>query len=226
MPTFSDIQLMAYADGELPSDEAAAITAALATDSQLAQRIEQFAASRRALKQAFALPATAAALSPALLKLLAPPAAAAPSRNAVRRRSRWPMALAASLLLGLGVMSGYKLLKHAADNLSLALETLPSGEIHRTAEGEIVALSTLAAGDGSLCREYERSNASSSQRGLACREGEGQWRERVLAAPAALPPDAGGYQLAGGETVDAATALKARRLSLEEERQRLLQGWR
>ncbi|MES2684597.1 MAG: hypothetical protein V4650_13840 [Pseudomonadota bacterium] len=223
MPHFDDTQLMAYADGELPAAEAAAITTALAEDPALAARIERFAASRRALKQAFALPA-AEPLSPALLKLLAPPAATAAPRNAVRRRPRWPMALAASLLLGLGLMSGYKLLNPAADSLSLALETLPSGEIRRTAEGEIVALSTLAAGDGSLCREYERSSASTSQRGLACREGEGQWRERALAA--AVPPDAGGYQLAGGEPVDAAIALNARRLSLEEERQRLLQGWR
>lgn len=217
MPTFSDIQLMAYADGELPAAEAAAITEALDSDPTLAARIEHFAASRRALKRAFALPA-AAPLSPALQKLLAPAAAAPLPR---RPRARWPLALAASLVLGLGAVIGHQLTRPAPDALSAALETLPSGEISRSAGGEIVALSTLAAADGSLCREYERG----SQRGLACREPEGRWRERLLpAAPVTTEP--GSYQLASGEPVDAAIALKARRLNPEEERQLLRQGWR
>lgn len=222
MPTFSDIQLMAYADGELPTDEAAALTEALTADPALATRIEHFAASRRALKRAFALPA-ATPLSPALQKRLAPEAATPMPR---RHRARWPLALAASLVLGLGAVIGHQLTRPAPDALSLALETMPSGEISRSAGGEIVALSTLAAEDGSLCREYERSNAKGSQRGLACREPQGRWRERALPAVAATPPDSGSYQLASGEPVDAAIALKARRLSPEEERQLLRQGWR
>ena len=182
-----------------------------------------FAASRRVLKQAFELPP--AAMPPSLQKLLAAPAPPAASLKRHRRRARWPLALAASLLLGLGLVMGRSLQQPAPDALSLVLETLPSGELHRTAEGEIVALSTLAAADGGLCREYEHRRDGSAQRGLACREPGGHWHERALPAAPAPPPDADSYQLAGGEPVDAALALNARRLSLAEERQRLARRW-
>ena len=124
MTTFTDEQLMAYADGELAGAERAAVETAIATDPALAARVESYRAGRRLLKQRFAAVA-GEPVPQRLLDLLQPPAAsdkvvplrpraAAPVTAPRRTRPVWPMALAASLLLALGLAGGGWLLRGPA----------------------------------------------------------------------------------------------------------------
>lgn len=239
MTTFTDEQLMAYADGELAGAERAAVETAIATDPALAARVESYRAGRRLLKQRFAAVA-GEPVPQRLLDLLQPPAAsdkvvplrpraAAPVTAPRRTRPVWPMALAASLLLALGLAGGGWLLRGpaavTADPLLAVLEQSPSGELRRTGDEEFLVLASLATADGRWCREYERGPAGGAmQRGLACRGADGGWSEEALpAAPA--PQGDGGYQLAGAGD-DPAAALGARRLDADEEAARIAAGWR
>lgn len=215
---FSDEELAAHVDGELEAARAAQLEAALATDPELAARHERQAAARRVLRRVFA-EAPATPLPTALLDLFEPPvpAARAVSRHRWRSRRVWPMALAASLLLALG----FGLWRQAPDAmLGRVLETAASGEPQQTAQGDLTALSTLQTASGQYCREYERNTATGRQLGLACREGEGRWRERERPES----PATGGYEMASGED-DVAQSLGARRLDAGAERELLRQGW-
>lgn len=240
MTPFNDEQLMAYADGELAAAEHAAVEAAVAADPALAARVERFRAGRRLLKQRFDAVAEAP-VPQALLDLLQAPAArdkvvplrpraSAPAAAAPRRtRPVWPMALAASLLLALGLAGGGWLLRGpgavAADPLVAVLEQSPSGELRRAGEEEFLVLASLASADGRWCREYERGPAGGAmQRGLACRDADGGWQQEAV-PPAAPVAGDGGYQLAGAGD-DPAAAPGARRLDAAEEAARIAAGWR
>ena len=227
MQPYDDQQLMAYADGELPQAQAAEIRAAAQRDAGLARRIERFAATRSVLRRT--LDARLAEPVPQrLLDVLASPAAQAKVVPLRRKSTLWqhwqPMTLAASVVLVVGLLSA-RLLLQTPDQLSLALEKQPSGLPYKTAQGEIVALSTLRLGDGSYCREFERSGSGASARGLACRGAGARWAERAMAT-APQQPAAGGYQMAAGETTDAAAQLGAQRISVEQERTLIQQDWR
>lgn len=155
---------------------------------------------------------------------------ASPKVVLLRRRAptfwtSWqPLALAASVLLVVGLLSS-RLLMQAPDLLSVALETQASGVPQQTADGEIVALSTLRTADGDFCREYERSRGGQSTRGLACRGDSGDWAERAVASAPAISSGSG-YQTASGDASDAAAALKAQRLTAEEEKKLIQKHWR
>jgi len=230
MRHFTDEQLMAFADGEASTDHE--LAAAVQSDPILAARVEHFAATRRLLKAQLA-PVLDAPVPPQLLALLRKPATASvlplrvrPAvRHAARRRAVWSFALAASLLLGVGLWSGQ--LWREPDALGSALEQLASGDA-RTVDGvEIMALSTLVDEAGRYCREYERSTTAGSTRGLACRSDAGRWSEQAL--PAIAQHSEGGdsgYRQAAGAMPDAALALRARRLTPDEEAQRIAAGWR
>lgn len=226
MRHFTDEQLMAFADGEASTDTE--LAAAVRSDPALAARVARFTASRSLLKTQFA-PLLDAPVPPQLLALLREPATATGlplrtrpvTRHVVRRRAAWSFALAASLLLGIGLFGGR--LWPQPDALGTALEQLASGDARSSDGVEIVALSTLVDAEGRYCREYERSSAEGSSRGLACRSEAGRWSEQALPA---IASSSGGYQQAGADAVDAALALHARRLSPDEEAQRIAAGWR
>ena len=106
-----DETLVAYADGALGPEEAAAVRAALAADPEAAADVDRFRASARLVRAAF--DDTLAEPVPPTLerRIRAAARAAAAERHAldalVRRRGRRPLAIAASvaLLLGLGIGS-------------------------------------------------------------------------------------------------------------------------
>lgn len=231
MQPYDDQQLMAYADGELSAAQAEAIRAAAQRDAGLARRIERFAATRSVLRRTLDARGTEP-VPQRLLDLLASPAAQAKVVPLRRKSTLWqhwqPMALAASVVLVVGLLSARQLLL-TPDSLSMALEKQPSGLPYKTAQGEIVALSTLRLADGSYCREFERSQSDNgsgtSARGLACRGDAARWAERSIAA-APPQPAAAGYQTAAGETKDAAAALGAHRISVAQERELIKQQWR
>ncbi|TFW29008.1 anti-sigma factor, partial [Massilia arenosa] len=113
--TISDEQLMAYADGELPEEERAAVEAAIANDPALAEQVHAHRALRAQLAEAFS--GTLVEPPPArFTELLAstPPSvisldAHRESREQERARRRWSWpewgALAASVVAGVAAGS-------------------------------------------------------------------------------------------------------------------------
>lgn len=231
--TFSDETLMAYADGELPAAEAAAVRAAAIADPAVAARIELFASSRRLLREShdpLLLTAVPASLRETVSALGRRP-------RATRRRQIFSRALAASLLLAVAGATGWSFIGRGGSDLGAgmaqlpaaivaSLERLPSGGAAEIAVGaRQMNMLVLASYDhgGGWCREFELDAGTADeavQRGLACRDGD-RWRLRAFADLAVAPPDASAYLPASGST-DLAPMFGLRApLSAAEERQRL-----
>lgn len=233
----SDEQLMAYADGELPAAEAAAIAALAENDPAVARRIRAFAATRTLLQQSFAQ----SEVSPRTLKFLREADIAAPRRRRPWLQRTLPMALAASLVAGISALLLPKVFRDEAGpadaalpaplpaSLQAVLDGTPSGvPVTGTLDGravELLPLASLQTGDGRYCREYTINalDGAASTSALACREAGGGWT--ALAAP-----DAGEtaeqdetYRLAGA--APGAAPAGSRRLSVEEERAAIAADW-
>jgi len=218
--TWSDETLMAFADGELDTQQRAELERVLAVDAALRQRVAAIQAQRERVAAAFA-PVLAEPVPDrlaALLQASPPPALPAPpapvvnldavraAREPARRMSSWAAwgGMAASVLLG--VLIGMQFSRSAAD---------PAMALH---EGQLVAggrlaqaLSSQLAGDpaaggapvavqlsfvdkgGSYCRTFSTSALS----GLACQQA-GQWTVQTLVSAEPVP---------GGVMRQATTAL-------------------
>lgn len=190
MPDFSDIDVMAYADGQLPPERAETLRQQAQHDPQLRARIERYRVSQRLLQRAYN-PALAAPVPDRLITLLAEPAA--PRR---RPQPLWAAAAAVgALALGLGLwQSGGSAPELSDAFLSAALERTPSGETARNDDDQVIPLATLRRDDGVYCRDFEaRVGDAPASRHRACRTGEAQW-QTVAAAPDAER----GYQPAAG----------------------------
>lgn len=199
-----DEVLMAYADGELPADEAATLEARLSEDADLAARVQVFAASAAALQglkhadTSAAMPAgleqalrarvsSAAADAPAMVA-----AAPVPAGNVVafpqRRVPLWTGALAATVALAVGLGAGLLAGKGTgpsgnADPVFAALDSLPSGEATTLADGtELRMVASFNSSDGALCREYEQiGQDATGQLTVACRD-QGAWVPQLVVA--------------------------------------------
>ena len=249
MRSFTDEQLTAYADGELPAAEAQVIAEAARADAALAARIERFVQTRRVLERAFA-PKLDEPMPPRLRALLEAPAAGkvVPLRRPGAPRPQWiPVALAASVALAVGLSLSVWLPGRQAEGvavaglppdaaaLQLALEASASGvPVAGAAAGvryEILPTSTLRTAQGGYCREFESSlpDRGARARGLACRGADGAWATVAVAAldtgaPGAAAPD--GYVPASGEGPDLAAALgQPARLTPAEEQALITQHW-
>ena len=246
---YSDEQLMAFADGELPAHEATRIRTAALHDAALAARIVGFSATGRSLGASFA--STLAEPVPEhLLQLLQAPSEASaapkvvPLRKPLLRRAvaAWPLALAASLALALGlslrlpqttrpVASAPLLagLPGDAAQISAALETTPSGELAQiSANGrayELLPTATFRDADGRWCREFTATDLSATQDAyaLACRGGS-RWQVELATAGSrvAMVQDEG-YFAAGSQ--NAAAAARAP-LAASAEKALIAAGWR
>jgi len=247
MRTYTDEQLVAYADGELPAEQAHAIAQAAAADTALARRIERFVATRRVLSEAFAAK-LAEPVPQRLLDALAPPGAnVVPLRRGVSATAWLPVALAASVALAIGLSVSLWLPRERAAAMSLAalppdaaalaaaLEGNASGEPREIARDgktyEILPTATLQAAAG-WCREFESrregDGAPARARAVACRSDDGRW-ELVAAAvvDAAAAAGGGDYAPAGGAGVDLAAALGgAVRLTPSQEAALIRDNWR
>lgn len=216
MSEFSDLEVMAYVDQELPADRAAALRQALAGSADLRARVEAYAASRRILQRSFE-PALHAPLPERLLQLIEPPAALASPRRRWRP-APWAMAAAIGVLaLGLGwwrqpaPVLGPELLDAV---VLAALERTPSGETLQREGQAVVPLATLQLADGRYCRDYAMRRGDQEHRARACRESGGTWvAQRMELAPAE------DYRPASG---DGSAAL----LTVEEEAALIAEGWR
>lgn len=219
---FTDDVLMAYADGEVDGETAAAIEAAMASDASLTARIDVFARTRTILAAAaadrLAAPVPAAVTARALAAI---EAARQPERGGnvlsldkARSARSWGfpgVALAASIALAVGMAAGFGLAPREPAGLQVAslppetitaLSSAPSGERTEVAGGQFVAIASFRTADGDLCREFEFDAPDRSTLvSVACRDGTAWDLRLAIVAPGA---DASGYAPASSmETLDA-----------------------
>ena len=200
-----DEVLMAYADGELPADEAATLEARLSEDADLAARVQVFAGSAAALKglkhadtsatmpagleQALRARVTSASTADAPAMVAADPV---PAGNVVafpqRRVPLWTGALAATVALAVGLGAGLLAGKGTgpsgnADPVVAALDSLPSGAATTLVDGtELRMVASFNSSDGALCREYEQiGQDATGQLTVACRD-QGAWVPQLVVA--------------------------------------------
>jgi hypothetical protein len=252
--SFSDEELMAYADGELEAERARQIEQACLSDTRIAARVEMFRASRRLLSDAF-VSVLDEPVPESLLKSIqdlndtaTDALPAGKIRPKVRRRRPLFMpALAASFALTGAFTAGWLLHPAAslpgttsalsasvaplAQAVEIALEQTGSGEIaHGRINGtavDILPLSTVAEG-GSYCREFDvvqtGNSGNPTLRGIACRDQQ-HWVARVLASQPSATASENSYQTASGG-VDLTQMLgHSTALSADQERDLIARGW-
>ncbi|MFP5374898.1 MAG: hypothetical protein ACLGHW_08385 [Gammaproteobacteria bacterium] len=209
---------MAYVDGELDAEAAAAVERALRADPTVADAITRARALRERLRHAYD-PVLDEALPQRLQALAGPPQArprSGPAPAAARRgrrprraaggwRGRHWAAMAACLLLGLLLAPRLQQalapaqLQATADGLVAGgrlADALETGLAADAADGDRIRLGlSFRGGDGRYCRSFVLADRSLA--GLACRATDGNWR--VAAVAEAAP--------AGGELRLAASAL-------------------
>lgn len=253
--SWSDEDLMAYADGQLGAEAREQLAAAIAADAALRARVEALAAQRRRVAAAFAevleepVPERLAAL---LAAPAATPAAAAPVLDLAAERARRaapaaPPARGLSWLqwggmaasLALGVVLGFNMGPRGADGDALLSEAdgqvVAGARLARALGGQAggegpvggvaVPLSFLAR-DGRYCRVFSADRVA----GLACRDAA-QWTVQTTVAAEAGSAAAGGMrQAASALPQSVLEAVDARiagvALTAEQEKAARERGWR
>lgn len=209
MMTFSDETVMAYVDGELDDAARAALEVAMATDSDLTERVARERRLRARLHGEFD-PVLREPIPERLLAAANATSAKARTGNIIwlkripTRDWSWPQwsAIAASLILGvlvapllrhepgqgpLGIRDGKVL---AAGALAHALsEQLASNQF---ANAPVQIGVSFLTRNGDYCRTFMLRDKSAVA-GLACREG-GSWRLQALAATDRATSGSGEYQ--------------------------------
>lgn len=200
-----DLQLMAYADGELPPEETATVEAWLARDPQARATVAAYRESATLVRAAFQS-GSEAELPPALEAAVRRAGAAdkvvpfrrpSPGRWLPSTRQLLPLAASLALIAAIG---GLWLGREApGDSLSVALATVPAGAEASIEDGTSLRLrATFQLADGRWCREFERIDAATEAEGVACRGSGSDWRIELLAPALAALPD-GSYAPAGGD---------------------------
>lgn len=222
---FTDEELMAYADGELEPDRAAALAALLSKRPDLARRVDMFARTRE----------TAAASVKAHADKPVPAELKASVEDMVRRAERvipfeprkkptrlapfgsWTAPIAACLLAFIAGSAGYWLATQRAGQsgyyqiasladpeLDRLLSQLPSGEKSRLAGSgaEMSVIASFHRSDQALCREFTIAHAGIGDHlAVACRSA-GKWSVDLALRTSGGNADA--YKPASSaETIDA-----------------------
>jgi hypothetical protein len=218
--TISEETLMAYADGELDAATRASVEAAMQEDPEIGKRIARHRALRDTLRGAFSAvldePVPDRLLEAARGQTAAPQRAVADlslAREAARQKKsaapgRWqPAALAASLLLGLGLGflawhgpraliqpgAGGGLIAGAA--LAEALSTQLSDD--RSAERVAATELSFRNKTGAYCRTFALTGTVATS-GLACREGS-DWKIKALAQSPRAATNSANFRTAASE---------------------------
>jgi hypothetical protein len=226
-----ETRIIAWIDGELPPEEAAAVEAAVAADPDLTALADRHRRIRARFEAAFTPllndPVALPKRRPAQIVSLASvrEERAAQAKPQPRWRSwAWPGAVAASLLVGVLAGHGAGPAGIADRPDALALSAPVAQALDRQASGELgtvnVALS-FKDHDGRFCRSFVAQNIG----GVACKAAGG-WQLRYAA-----PVDAqhGDYRMAGGDAASAkvvATMIAGDPLDAAGERKAIVAGWR
>lgn len=252
MTEIADEKLSAFLDGELPSDEAAAIEKALETDEALAERLEQLSGvdvllrgAVDALEDKMGVPSEnvtdiATAAKPASVMPSVPPQ--------VANDNWWRLPLTASVALVVGVLaggtmfnssssieqgaqSGVQLASYSADSgLGAFLETATSGEQRAIEGGQAELRLTFLDAQGQPCREFAVTASASTTQAVACRASEKAWNVEIAAVSApTVSAGENGYRTASagddgfGEAVNA--MMRSDAFSAEDEADLISKGW-
>ncbi|HEY9347530.1 MAG TPA: hypothetical protein VIQ53_19560 [Inquilinus sp.] len=251
---FDDRTLMAFADGELDDETAAAVETAMATDDDLAGRVALFLDTRVQAKDALkplleepvpeALERSVRRMADEAKSRRGPTAhtgAIGPARRAEPSSARrpWIMPLAASLaavvfglggyLIGMGGRDAPQSLAVAglsSPALSEALGRVPSGEdiVLAGSADRLRAVASFRDSGGVLCREFEVDSAAGSSVVSVACRADGAWSVRFAVV---APMRDGGYAPASSmEALDAylASAGAHEPLSPEDEAAALAAG--
>jgi len=249
MAEFSDETVMRYVDGELDDDTSALIETALATDPALGRRIELFAetklATREAMRPMLEEPVPEA-LKGAVESMVAKAKAAPDGPTATVRgaggrvrllspANDWVRMAAAACVAGvLGVAagamlggqresSGLQIANIDSEGLSMALRSIAAGSETTLADAttRFKAIASFRDSEQALCREFELDMADrSTVISVACNEGA-DWVVRF--AVKALGNDSGYAPASSAEALEAyLTAINAGApLSESDEKQAL-----
>jgi anti-sigma factor ChrR (cupin superfamily) len=217
--TISEEMLMAYADGELDAASRARVEAAMQEDPEIGKRVARHRALRETMQGAFSgvlnEPVPERLIQAARGQTAAPKSAVvdlSAAREAARRKNsaalRWqPAAIAASLLLGLGLGflawhgSGGLIQSGAGGGLvaSAALAEALSTQLSDDRAAERVAVTGLSFRNksGDYCRTFSLKGTNASS-GLACREGT-DWKIKALAQAPRGAATSGNFRTAASE---------------------------
>jgi hypothetical protein len=218
--TISDDTLMAYADGELDAASRASVEAAMQEDPEIGKRVARHRALREAMQGAFSAvlnePVPDRLIEAARGQTAAPKSAVVNlsiAREAARQEKpaapRWqPAAMAASLLLGLGLGflawhgSGGALIRPGAGGGLIASATLAQAlssrlSDDRSADRVVFAGLSFRNKSGDYCRTFY-STGSDASSGLACHEGT-DWRIKALAQLPRAAANSGNFRTAASE---------------------------
>ncbi len=208
---FSDLQLSAFLDSELPAAEMEAIREALIDDQALADRLAELAAVDTLIANTYNA-INDQPLPQSVTTLLTPPEGPGGKVIALAlfgragRVLRHHAGLAAAVILGVGIGLGALLplpeKETSWHRVSAVLDSTPSRETHSLGGGtSLTPTLTFRDRTGTYCRLYEVVADGGRREQLACRRERG-WQ---LAATIYLPEGAGGnlYRpAAGGSALD------------------------
>jgi len=209
MSLWSDEQLSAYVDGELPAPDAMALETDLESDPHLAQRLAHvLAANNLALIAAKEI--DKAPMSAGLSALIEQ----AGGGNVIPFRRKGLLAvvaehraIAAGLVCAAAVWGANLMLDGNSSPLPAAgvvmaessrlhgvLTSSPTGDSTQLEDGSVATPRlTFASADGAFCRQFDVSGAGGTVQAIACRDGD-VWRTEIAAvAPAVAEGD---YQTA------------------------------
>jgi anti-sigma factor ChrR (cupin superfamily) len=226
--TMSDETLMAYADGELDAATRVRVEAAMQEDPEIGKRVARHRALRETMRGAFSgvlgepvpdrlIQAARGQTAATRAQTAAPQSAVVDlslAREAARRKKsaaprRWqPAAMAASLLLGLGLGflawhgPGGALIQPGSGGGLVARAALADALTRQLSDDrspEHVAVTGLSFRDksGDYCRTFSLAGPAASS-GLACHEGA-DWRIKALAQSAQVAANSGNFRTAASE---------------------------
>lgn len=243
--TWTDEQLSAFLDGELPPDDMDMLSRDMEQDAHLAERIERLGSANAvyvdAIGQIDAVP---------MKESLKAALGQRPAAKVVAFRPRSVMgfvmehrAIAASLVCaavvwgltatGSGGASsdpfgpGPDGLIMANSPLYQMLERTSTGEASVVGGSSAVPRLTFVSDDGSFCRQFDVAAAGVASAAIACRE-DGSWRTQVVAYGLTLP--AGDFQTASASRSPVLETFLDERMSgapmnAEQEARLLQSGW-
>lgn len=200
--------LSAYVDGELSEAEERAVEERLAGDAAARAMVDGFCRNDAVVRAALA-GQMGADLPPRLADAVVrafDSRAAAGRRRGIRRIAPWAAAIAAALIIGVGI--GYQIAEQASaarfdrlaaarlddqrlidEAVARALEKHVSGQpVDWTnpangSRGSVTPILTYRSAGGQWCRRFARvthyADRTETVEAIACREPNGRWRERL-----------------------------------------------